>query len=156
MSHTKSALILAQQHEIKELQAEIHTLRERQCEHCRDYYPVLREDAIFVGNRQFTRDGLFSAFVPPLAGDTREVLEFEGLTRNTYIALVKGYSRFHPLNAPSIELNAHYENMTADCIEHFRNLNAMECMMPLRLCSHAYEQWERIFRGVRAKYNSNT
>lgn len=141
MSHTKSALIFAQQYEIKELQVEIRTLRQRQCEHCRDYYPVLRDDAIFVGDRQFTRDGLFSEFRP------------DSCWFNCSASIVFSNAEYIGLASYTINLHAHHATMTPESIKHFR---ITVTPLILKLCSHTHDQWERIFQEIRVKYGSNT
>jgi len=154
MSHTsETALILAQQEELARLRA-------TQCEHCRDYFPVFRDDAIFVGKRQFTRDGLFSAFRPDESWTTTIdslVFSLQADFERSCIGLYVGFPQLHPADLAPMSIFADPAIMTQDSVEYFcRDISGVLCMPSLRLCSHARERWKRIFREVRAKYNSNT
>lgn len=152
MSYTpETALILAQQREIETLRRENDVLRKTQCEHCRGKSLTLRDDAIFVGQLQLTRDGLFKTRI---SSPYETLIKFGKKHLTMEITESTGMSSSIQFNVAILSGQQYIDGWNFD--RRFFDYDAVFEFREVDLCTHMFREWKRIFEEIRIKYISNT
>lgn len=149
------ALILAQQKRIAELEAK------PKCEICRDYWPSVRDDSLFLGNVPLIRDGAFARL--DIESSAEDELVFR-ISEDARPQQVHGKQRDEESLCIMERMafsNPRWNLLIDDGLctvtaKHYCLSNDGDYwgIYSQELCSHTKKEWCRIVKEIKAQYGA--